>query len=125
MAESTHILPGYVDPEEDLNELDGQLDQYEKGRKLRKFVQDPDWELVVQVLRDYYENANDALNDLPPGHPRVMEAHAASSATKQVYVRFQEDINSAVNFANNPPEELKNRIFGIRKSLDVASAMGA
>lgn len=120
MTENPYGLPLIADPEQDAIQLENQLDLYEKGRKLRKFVMDPDWELVVQILRDYSDKANDELTDLPPGHPKIMEAHAAASATKQVFHRFQEDINTAVDFANKPPEELKTAIHSIRRAVESA-----
>lgn len=111
------LLP---DPEQDLIQLENGLDLYEKGRKLRKFVLDPDWELVVQVLRDYRDKYRDALVALPPGDNQVPLAHAASSASNDLFEYFQQSINAAVDYANKPPEELKNHIHGIRKAVEQA-----
>jgi hypothetical protein len=123
MVESPNGLPLIADPEADLAQLEAQLDLYEKGRRLRTLVHSPEWEIVTQTLQDYRDKARDALIALPPGDPSVLQAHAAASATNDVFTMFQQDINSAVDFAVNPPEELRNHIFGIRKALDVAAAM--
>ena len=125
MGETPNGLPIFADPEADFIQLEGQLDLYVKGRKLRKFVLDPDWDIVVQTLQDYRDKARDALIALPPGDPNVPQAHAAASATNDVFTLFQQDINNAVDFANKPPDDLKNHIFGIRRSMDVKAVMEA
>ena len=45
MGETPNGLPIFADPEADFIQLEGQLDLYEKGRKLRKFVLDPGYAL--------------------------------------------------------------------------------
>ena len=67
MTENPYGLPLIADPEQDAIQLENQLDLYEKGRKLRKFVLDPDWEIVIQVLQDYRDKYRDALVSLLPG----------------------------------------------------------
>ena len=86
-------------------------------------VHSPEWEIVVQVLQDYRDKARDALIHLPPGDPNAMLAHAAASATNDVFERFQEDIKNAVYAAEHPSDELRDYIFGVRKDMDVKSAM--
>jgi hypothetical protein len=120
VSESPNGLPVFADPEQDLAQIENQLDLYEKGRKLRKFVLDPDWDIVMQILQDYRDKARDQLIALPPGDPNVSQAHAAASATNDVFTLFQQDIKAAVDFANRPPEELRNHIFGIRKAIEEA-----
>ena len=120
MAENPNGLP---DIAPDYDELDRQFDVYEKGRRLRMLVHSPEWEIVVQVLQDYRDKARDAVIALPPGHEGVMLAHAAASATNDVFERFQEDIKNAVYAAEHPTDELRDYIFGVRKDMDVKSAM--
>lgn len=124
MIETPTGLPD-ADPDISLETFERQVDLYDKGRRLRKFTQDLDWELVIQILQDYKDNASDALDNLPPGHPNVMQAHAAVSATKQVLVNFQRYITAAVEFAEHPPEEFKSRMLASRDALDVSKAMEA
>ena len=104
--------------------LETQLDLYEKGRKLRKFVLDPDWGIVIQVLRDYRDKYRDALVALAPGDPQVPLAHAAASASNDIFTYFQTSINGAVDFVNNPPDEVKEKIFGIRRAIETAMGQG-
>ena len=111
------------DPEISLEQFEQQLEVFEKGRALARFVNDVNWETVLQVLQDYRDNARDALIALPPGDPQVPLAHAAASATHEVFRNFQEDISRAVDFAQNPPAEFKQRMLGVRDSLDVAKIM--
>ena len=120
MTENPYGLPLIADPEQDAIQLETQLDLYEKGRKLRKFVLDPDWEIVIQVLQDYRDKYRDALVALAPGDPQVPLAHAAASASNDIFSYFTKSINDAVDFSNKPPEELKGAIHGIRKAVEAA-----
>jgi hypothetical protein len=120
VSETPNGLPLLVDPEQDLYQLEAQLDLFEKGRKLRKFSLDPDWEIVVQILQDYRDKARDTLIALPPGAPHVLQSHAAASASNDMFTFFQQDIDNAIEIANNPPPELKNHIRGIRKAVEEA-----
>lgn len=108
------------DPEQDAIQLENQLDLYEKGRKLRKFVLDPDWEIVIQVLQDYRDKYRDALVSLAPGDPQVPLAHAAASASNDIFEYFTKSINDAVDFSNKPPGELKSAIHEIRRAVESA-----
>jgi len=116
-------VTGLPEIEPDYDNLAQQFDVYEKGRRLRMLVHSPEWEIVVQVLQDYRDKARDALIYLPPGDPNAMLAHAAASATNDVFERFQEDIKNAVYAAEHPSDELRDYIFGVRKDMDVKSAM--
>ncbi len=107
-------------PEQDSIQRENHLDLYDKGRRLRKFVLDPDWELVVQVLQDYRDKYRDALVALAPGDEQVPLAHAAASASNDIFEYFTKSINDAVDFANKPPEELKQAIHGIRRAVEEA-----
>ena len=121
MTENPYGLPLIADPEQDAIQLETQLDLYEKGRKLRKFVLDPDWEIVIQVLQDYRDKYRDALVALAPGDPQVPLAHAAASASNDIFSYFTKSINDAVDFSNEPPKELKGAIHGIRRAVEEAA----
>ena len=121
MTENPYGLPLIADPEQDAIQLENQLDLYEKGRKLRKFVLDPDWEIVIQVLQDYRDKYRDALVSLAPGDPQVPLAHAAASASNDIFDYFTKSINDAVDFSNKPPGELKGAIHGIRRAVEAAA----
>jgi len=122
MTETLTGLPN-PDPSVSLEQFEEQLDIFEKGRALSRFVNDHNWSTVVQVLQDYRDAARDALIALPPGDPNVLLAHAAASATNEVFRLFQEDIERIVDFAQHPPPEFVSRMRGVRDSLDVAKAM--
>jgi hypothetical protein len=117
-------LTGLSEPEQDYDELDRQLDLYEKGRRLRTLTNSPDWELVTQTLQDYRDKYRDALIALPPGDPQVPLAHAAASSSNDIYTYFLQDINLAVEFATHPPDAVVDSIRGIRRASDVQRAMG-
>jgi hypothetical protein len=121
MTENPYGVPLIADPEQDLIQLENQLDLYDKGRKLRKFVLDPDWEIVVQVLKDYKDKYRDALVALAPGDDQVPLAHAAASASNDIFDYFQKSINDAVDFANQPPDDIRKHIFGIKSAIDKAT----
>jgi hypothetical protein len=105
------------------SEIEAQLGLYEKGRALRIVTTHPGWETVIQVLRDYRDKAVQALVDLPPGDPTVPTVHAAASALDDQFVKFQQDINSAIEAANHPSEEVAAWLSGAYKAADVAQLM--
>lgn len=122
MIETITGLPE-PDPEISLDQFEQQLEVYEKGRALNRFVHDPNWEIVIQVLEDYRDKYRDALVALPPGDPQVPLAHAAASASNDIFEFFQKSINDAVNFAQHPPTDFTHRMLGVRDALDVAKSM--
>lgn len=113
----------FEDERHEPSELEAQLDLYEKGRALRIVTTHPGWETVIQVLRDYRDKAVQALVDLPPGDPTVPTVHAAASALDDQFVKFQQDINSAIEAANHPSEEVVSWLSGAYKAADVAQLM--
>ena len=111
-------------PDYDFNDLEAQLDVYEKGLMLAPVVKTPVWELIVQTLTDYKDKAVQQLVDLPPGDSTVPCAHAAASALDDQLAKFQQDVNSAVEAAANPSDELRDYLSGALKQSDVGRAMG-
>ena len=104
-------------------ELEAQLELYEKGRHLRVVTTHPGWQTVLQVLRDYRNTAVQALVDLPPGDPTVPTVHAAASALDDQFVKFQQDINSAIYAVEHPTDEVIQALNGVRRALDVTGTM--
>jgi hypothetical protein len=74
----------------------------------------------MQVLIDYRDKYRDALVALAPGDKQVPLAHAAASASNDIFDYFQKSINDAVDFANQPPSELRDHIHGIRRAVEQA-----
>ena len=99
--------------------IERELELYDKGRMLRPLVISPAWEVIIQVLKDYKDAADDDLTDLAPGDPTVPYAHAAASALKDQFKKFQQDITNAVDFAANPSQDLIEYLNGARVSMDV------
>jgi hypothetical protein len=81
--------------------------QYGKGRELAHLVNDPGWLVALEMLRGYVESATRSLVGLPPGHPDVVAAHAAASAVTDLYTKFIQDVDQAVN--QEPPDVLRRR----------------
>ena len=111
-------------PDLNFEEIQEELDLYEKGMMLRTVVKTPVWEIIVQVLSDYKDNAVQQLVNLPPGDPTVPCAHAAASALDDQLAKFQQDVSAAIESATNPSPELRAYLSGATEALDVQKAMG-
>jgi hypothetical protein len=107
-----------------LDQVENDLSLFELGRQLRMIVNTPAWEIVLDTLNSYVEDADKQVRKMLPGSPEVMAAQAALYALDNLSTKFKEDIERAVNFANNPSDEVKQYINGTRDANDVAKAMG-
>lgn len=114
---------GIIQTQDDTH-LMSELDLYEKGKRLHRVVNSPDWELIVQILEDYRDKAVADLVHLLPGDPHVVCSHAAASCATQIVENFQNDVNSAVQSATKPSQELIKYLNGVREASDVSRAMG-
>jgi len=103
--------------------LDNDLDLYERGRMLRSVVNTPTWEIIIDTLKAYKEAARDELMHILPGDEVVPTAHAAAYAVEDLFYKFQQDVNKAIEFANNPSEEFMQHLSGVREASDVAKQM--
>jgi hypothetical protein len=113
-----------TEPDADFSNIEGELELYNKGRELRTVVNHPGWNTVIQTLQDYRDKAVQTLVDLPPGDPTVPTVHAAASALDDQFVKFQQDIEKAIEFAANPSEEVTLWLKGAYKAADVKAAIG-
>jgi hypothetical protein len=95
------------------DEIQGQLDLYERGRMLKNVVGTPVWSLLLEILQSYRDKANEELLNLAPGDETVVTAHAAASALNDGFRKFQQDINAAVEFAANPSPEVTDYLSGV------------
>ena len=109
-------------------EVDARLEQdlklYERGIELRPLVNSPNWETVLDTIQAYVDDVDQQVRYLLPGDPAVIAAHAALYALNDFAVKFKQDIERAVDFANQPNDEVRNYLFGVREVLDVSGAMG-
>ena len=103
-------------------ELDNELRLFETGRQLRAVVNTSAWEIVIDTLKSYKDQAIEDLVNLVPGDPTVPTAHAAASALSQQFINFQRDINNALDFAANPSSDLQDYLAGVRQDSDVQKA---
>jgi hypothetical protein len=111
-------------PDIDFEDLQNQADLYEKGRMLSTVVRTPVWELIIQILKDYKDGAENQCLDLPPGDTTVPCAHAAASALRDQFIKFQQDVERAVEAAAKPSPELRAYLTGALAAADVGKAMG-
>lgn len=103
--------------------LEDDVLRYEMGRKWRAIYHSPAWELLLDTLKSYVDDADYQVRKLPPGDPSVIAAHAALSALNDMVEKFELDIKSWVEFADNPSPEFVEYITGVRNSSDVLKAM--
>jgi hypothetical protein len=105
-------------------ELDSDLRLYKTGVELRPLVNSRNWETVLEVIQQYVDDIDQQVRSIPPGDPTVVAAHASLYALNDFAVKFKQDIERAVDFANQPNDEVRNYLFGVRDALDVARATG-
>lgn len=105
-------------------EIENELELYERGRQLRIVYGTPVWETIIGALEDYRDKAKQELINLPPGHSSVITTHAAASALDDAVVKFKMDIKNAVDTAAKPSVELTAYLTGVIENMDVARAIG-
>ena len=106
------------------DEMDRQLDVYERGRVLRTVPTDA-WQIVKDTIHSYVEDLDRKVRHLPPGDPSVVPEQAALYAISSFEDFFLQDTSSAMEFAVHPSPELTKYLLGARESLDVLKAQGA
>lgn len=104
--------------------LENDLRLYQKGIELRPLVNSPNWETVLEVIQQYVDDVDTQVRYIPPGDSTVVAAHAALFALNDFAIKFKQDVESAVDFANQPNDEVRNYLFGVRDVLDVATGQG-
>lgn len=85
-----------------------EVELWERGRTLAQVINTEAYTILVATLKDYADKAVGALLKIPPGSEHVPEAHAAAYALSDLYVKFQEDIQNAVNSSMTTPAVVKN-----------------
>ena len=104
--------------------LENDLLLYQKGIELRPLVNSPNWETVLEVIQSYVEDIDQQVRIIQPGDQSVIAAQAALYALNDFARKFKQDIERAVDFANQPNDEVRNYLFGVRDALDVSRATG-
>lgn len=100
-------------------DIETELRLYEFGRTLRPVVISPAWEILVDTIKSYVEDADLQVRKLVPGDPSVVASQAALYALDQFFTKFQEDVKRAVDFAAHPSQEITNFLLGVRDDSDV------
>lgn len=97
--------------------------RYEMGRKWKAIYHSPAWELILQTMQSYVDDADYQVRKLPPGHVNVVPAHAALSALNDMVEKFELDVKSWVEFSDEPSPEFTEYLLGVRNSSDVLKTM--
>jgi hypothetical protein len=105
------------------DEIDRQLDIYERGRLLRTIPVDA-WQIIKDTIHSYTEDLDQQVRHLSPGEPSVVASHAALYAMSSFEKFFLQDTSAAMEFAVHPSPELNQYLLGARESLDVLKAQG-
>jgi hypothetical protein len=103
----------------DFETMQAELEQYERGRLLRSLILSPQWTEVLNILEDYRDKARQDLIDLAPGDPTVPIVHAAVSAIDDLIPKLKQDVQHAVDIANQPSQDLLTFMATMRQTLDV------
>jgi hypothetical protein len=70
---------------------------WDRGRTLAPHVQTESWTVILRTIKNYVEDAAEALIDMKPGDPLLTETHAMAYVLDTFYKKFQEDIFRAIN----------------------------
>lgn len=85
-----------------------EIELWDRGRTLAQVINTDAWTITLDTLKSYADNATLDLLKLSPGNENVKEAHAVAYALNDLFVKFQEDVNRAVNSSMVTPAVLKN-----------------
>ena len=106
-------------------QMEDELDFYERGRLLKTTVNTPGWKEVLAAVKSYVDDMEDQLRSMPVGDPNIIPAHAGVHVMSEFYRKFQEDINRAVQVAESPTPELLEYLSQARRKFDVKAVMEA
>jgi hypothetical protein len=103
--------------------LDQDIATYEFGSKARSIVVSPTWPYLLEVIDSYVQDMDDQVRNLIPGDPSVVASQAALYALHQFAAKFKIDLENAVDFAANPPEDFMRALVEVRDASDVSKSM--
>jgi hypothetical protein len=106
------------------DDIDRQLDVYERGRVLRTIPLDA-WQVIKDTIHSFTEDMDTQLRHISPGDPSVVPSQAALYAMTSFEEFFLQGVEAAMEFAVHPSPELNQYLLGARESLDVLKAQGA
>jgi hypothetical protein len=105
------------------DEIDCQLDMYERGRVLRTIPSDA-WQIIKDTIHSYTEDLDQQVRHIPPGDASVIASQSALYAMNSFEEFFLQDTASAMDFAVHPSPELNQFLTSAHESLDVLKAQG-
>lgn len=105
------------------DEMDRQLDLYERGRVLRTMPSEA-WQIIKDTIHSYTEDLDQQVRRIAPGDSSVVPSQAALYAMNSFEEFFLQDTQAAIEFAVHPSPELSEYLVGVRESLDVLKAQG-
>ena len=109
----------------DYDQIEDELDLYERGRLLKTTIHTVGWPEVLEVVKSYLDDMDAQLKAIPVGDPSIIAAHAGVHVMSKFYQFFQEDIDNAIKMADNPSPELLEYIASARRKFDVKAMMEA
>lgn len=80
-----------------------EIRKYLAGKELEHLVDLPGWQVALEMLASYPNQASAALMSMAPGDPRVPNTHAAVSVLTDLYNKFIRDVANAVEAAKTTP----------------------
>jgi hypothetical protein len=106
------------------DEIDRQLDVYERGRVLKTIPVEA-WQIIKDTIHSYTEDLDAQLRRIQPGDPSVIASQAALYAANELEEKFLQDTEAAMEFSTRPSAELKQYLMHARDSMDVLKQQGA
>jgi hypothetical protein len=80
---------------------------WDRGRTLSQIVHTDSWAILLDTIKSYVDGASESLIRMSPGSEHVKEAHAVAFALSDFYLKFQEDINNAIEASTKTPPILR------------------
>jgi len=105
------------------DDIDRQVDIYERGRILRTIPTDA-WDIVKDTIHSYVEDLDAQVRHIVPGDPSVVAAQASLYALSTFAEFFLQDTEAAMELAARPSKELTDYLLSARESMDVLKAQG-
>lgn len=80
-----------------------EISQFEKGRVLAQIVHFPGWDVAIATLESFSTDTAETLLNMVPGDPHVGTAHAAAYAARDVFYKFKQAIQGAIDASSTVP----------------------
>lgn len=99
----------------------GQIELWQKGKALQQLTSVYGWEVLLEMMQSYPQDAIRQLLIVPPGdNDRVIAAHAVAYALNDFYTKFIEDVNNAIE-NGKAPDFVKQNVHKLRSEMPLES----